>query len=646
MSGLLATFGTDTDRHTAPFGAALSRLARLGGDHEQLWREEDSALFVTRKAWQLTPDFSGAVLVLEDRELVVAADASLYGTHDLRAALRARGLASGDSPSHLIAAAYRAWGDDLVEHVNGDYAFVIWDRARRRVLAAREQAGQRPMYWARWGSGLALSSSSRSLAELTGRSTQLRMDYLGGLCAGLVWSAGTATAFEGVEVLPPGNRLVWEGGKLRVEPFWAPREAPDERPIPREEAAEELLRLLEVATVERLGSGTNTVWMSGGWDSTAIFAAGQNRLRREGRSERLVPVSIAYPQGDPGYEDPLVQMVADRWEAEVNWIQSEEIPLFDDLVGRAESSDEPPAHMYELWNRALAKGTRACGSRIAFDGNGGDQLFGGSDVVLADHLRRGELRAFVRHIRAKRRHGIPRLLSFAAMPFIPPWMYRAAEKVTGKFYRWHYMERRAAPWIRPDFLRHYRLRERDLATLRTGGSSFAHDETLSLLTMPVIGWNCGYIRGALLQEGVEARSPLVDRRVVEFALSRPVSERSCGAETKILLRASMKGLLPRQFLAPRPFRSGTTVGYSRRRMHESYPELLEQLFSEPLRVAELGIIDPAQLRHAAETWTTDNWVRVNLFSTMRVEFWLRGLDRRSAHADAFGDSAVAATLSA
>src|SRR5690606_33237401 len=171
MSGLLATFGTDTDRHTAPFGAALSRLARLGGDHEQLWREEDSALFVTRKAWQLTPDFSGPVLVLEDRELVVAADASLYGTHDLRAALRARGLASGDSPSHLIAAAYRAWGDDLVEHVNGDSAFVIWDRGGRRVLAAREQAGQRWLCWAWWGSGLALSSSSRSLAELPGRST-------------------------------------------------------------------------------------------------------------------------------------------------------------------------------------------------------------------------------------------------------------------------------------------------------------------------------------------------------------------------------------------------------------------------------------------------------------------------------------------
>jgi asparagine synthetase B (glutamine-hydrolysing) len=138
------------------------------------------------------------------------------------------------------------------------------------------------------------------------------------------------------------------------------------------------------------------------------------------------------------------------------------------------------------------------------------------------------------------------------------------------------------------------------------------------------------MRGVLLQEGVEARSPLLDLRVVEFALRRPVAERADWMETKILLRRAMHGLLPESVLAPRPRRTGSTAGFSRRRMREAYPALLKRLFGEPLRLAELGIVDGAALRAAAVRWSDggEESERVRLFDAMRVEFWLRGLGRR------------------
>jgi hypothetical protein len=95
----------------------------------------------------------------------------------------------------------------------------------------------------------------------------------------------------------------------------------------------------------------------------------------------------------------------------------------------------------------------------------------------------------------------------------------------------------------------------------------------------------------------------------------------------------MEGLLPAEVLAPRTRRTGTTVGFSRRRMIEAYPRLIARLFSEPLRLCELGIVDSAALRSAADRYLAGEggeYLRVQLFHTMKIEFWLRSLERRSA----------------
>ena len=65
-------------------------------------------------------------------------------------------------------------------------------------------------------------------------------------------------------------------------------------------------------------------------------------------------------------------------------------------------------------------------------------------------------------------------------------------------------------------------------------------------------------------------------------------------------------------------------------MREAYPALLKRLFEQPLRLADLGIVEESALRAAADRWTNagDESVRVRLFDAMRVEFWLRGLGRR------------------
>ena len=218
------------------------------------------------------------------------------------------------------------------------------------------------------------------------------------------------------------------------------------------------------------------------------------------------------------------------------------------------------------------------------------------------------------------------------LPFVPDSVVRAGEKILGRKFPRHYLERSHTAWVRPEFVTQYRLRERDLEVLESlRAETLAHTESMLYLTMPVWGWGGSFMRGSLLQEGVEVRSPLLDLRIVEFALRRPVAERADGTETKLLLRSAMKGLLPEPVLAPRTHRTGVTVGFSTQRMRQAYPGLIAQLFAEPLRLAELGVVDPAVLRSAADRYLAGDggdFLRVNLFHTMKVELWLRGLERR------------------
>lgn len=627
MSGIFAFTGRSRAPRTE---AALARLAWLGGDLEEVVTNDVVTVAVTRKAWEAADDFAGDVGVLETPELIVAADAAIYDRPALiRALARERVAPSGLTPTHLIEAAYRAWGAEAAAHLNGDYAFVIWDRARHRLVAARDPIGMRPLFVTALDGGHAVGSSARALAEHAGRSESLDVAYLGAQVAGLMWENGTATAYRGVAPLPAGHCLVLEGGKETRLRFWSPPSAPGAEPCGLEEAAAELRELIGLAVADRSSSGLTTVWMSGGWDSTAVFAAGQARLAAAER-HRLRPVSISYPAGDPGREDELIAQVAGRWGSTVQWLHSEEIPLLDALEERAAAADEPPAHPYELWNAALARGTRALGGRVALDGCGGDNLFQVSDVVLADFLRAGRLLSFARGAEARKGMGWRYIARMGVLPLLPDGVVRTLERMAGRRLPRHYMEHAAAPWVRREFLAAHGLRDRALAVLRSErGASLAQTENMLYLTAPAWGWAGGYMRGVLLQEGVEVRSPLLDLRIAEFALRRPVSERTAGAETKILLRKAMQGLLPAEVLAPRPRRTGSTAGYSRRRMREAYPALLDRLFAEPLRVAALGIVDEPSLRAAAQRWREagDDSVRMALFNALRVEFWLRGRER-------------------
>ncbi len=635
MSSIVGVFNAESQPVDPTLVGRMIESAQIrGNDRTGVWDGEYATVAAARYGWELSADFSGDVLVLDAGDVVVAADASLYYRNELEKKIEARGVSlTGDTPSHYLLAAYRAWGEDCVGELEGDFSFILYDRARSSVLCARDFAGLRPLFFAEFGKTLVVASTVGAILTHPECSNDLNLASIACTSGGMLWSLGSDTCYSDINVVPAATRLVWRPGQnAQIDKYWTPREDRSVASLSFDEASEVLCELLEEAVSERLANvGVTTVWMSGGRDSTAVFGAGQNVLKEENLGRVLRPISISYPEGDPGREDEIISAVADFWGQPVHWLDIDDIPLFEHTAARAAEREEPGSHLYENWNRALGKATRDCGSRIALDGNGGDQLFQATDVYLADLFVTGRWVSLARELWAKRQRGRRHLFQSTVHPILSPETLAKIGIIRGRRYRSHYLERPIAPWLSSECVARFELsaREREYLPERRVGRIEKTQLAWSIQS-PMPMYQAAQMGSIFLQQGIQFRSPLFDKRIVEFAISRPWRERARGLDSKLLLRRAMKGLLPDDVLASRDIRSGTTVGYSRHWMNQEYPALFGDLFEQPLRLAELGIVNTETLKKSVKTFLEHGgeFRRVGLFHALQAELWLRGHENK------------------
>lgn len=135
------------------------------------------------------------------------------------------------------------------------------------------------------------------------------------------------------------------------------------------------------------------------------------------------------------------------------------------------------------------------------------------------------------------------------------------------------------------------------------------------------------VSGIALGRGVQTRSPLFDRRVIALAATRPATDRRTPTETKRLLRAAVRGLVPDEVLAPRRSRTGLPGRYLERSFAEMWPALGVAL-RDGCALADLGIVDGDALRRQVDEVARDPSTRSPdtgmLFDTLEAECWIRG----------------------
>jgi asparagine synthase (glutamine-hydrolysing) len=592
------------------------------GDRRQVVAVDRALLGATSFAWEL--DLAAADRVVRDGAIVVSADATLYYVEDLRRALRDKGVVTGGtSPGHLIAGAYRAWGDDCVHHIEGDFAFVLYDQARQRVLCARDFSGRRGLYFANLDGVFVVASAVAGVLAHSGCSNDFNLDFLGAAAA-FLFAQETDTPYRAIQTLRAGARIAGELGRpLHDELFWEfpPLNERDMTSVKFDEGAEELRALLADAVQERMApTGPTALWMSGGHDSPALFGAGQMRLSETNDQDRMRLVSMSYPPGDPGREDEFITEIADRWKAPVHWLHIADVPMMDHLTEYAARADVPFVHAFEAFMRALMAGARDVGARVALMGDGGDQLFAVSTVFMLDLFAALRWSELSREWQAFGPQGHRAFFKRIVAPVL-----RSAARLGRPDTRT--LVHQAPPWIRPDFLRAHRLVERELEgelQLRPRGLSRASTETVRSVRYPMQTKVSAAYSTFALESGIELRVPLLDERIVRFAARRPRSERASNGEVKRLLRRSMQGLLPDRVLAPRKEKTGVLGGYFERSLKSGGGGMVAEAFADPI-LAQIGIVDANSLREEWHRFCSKGGQGkgFKLFITLQIELWLR-----------------------
>ena len=622
MSAIFAAAGG------APFTAAeLERAirdsARRGADRVETRIADGAGLAAGRYEWELATTSPGPI-VIDDGIRIVVADASVYYRDELRRSIRGatadRPFAwSGESAGHLILDAYRAWGSECARHLEGDYAFAIWDRESRSLTAARDFVGSRPLYYGRDGSRVVVASLASVVAQRIPERGALDVAALGASVAGM-FNLGTETSYLGVSVVPAGHTLtVGRDGDVRLRQHWEPPVI-GRRRSSFEEGAEELRALLTASVRERLTpNGTTALWLSGGWDSSAILACATRILGENADGRKLVVVSMSYPEGNLGREDEAIQSVADRLGVDVSWVRIDDVPLLPpDPAREAAERDLPFAHAFEMWSRAMVARSRELGAHTVLTGTGGDELFAGTNLYLCDLLRRGSLASLMLDWYRIRGRRLDKFHERVVHPLLASRPGHRDLAWPGPF------EQRVAPPVREDFVRRHRLREREREAAPYGRyPTLNSTEQYWSVTAPMFPRIRATLTETQLRAGVTARTPFLDDRLYRFAMSRAREERVTARETKRLLRHAMRGILPDAFLAPRPRRTGVTTQYMRDAMRGPARALFDDVFRRPL-LAELGIVDGAHMQQEWRRYAeSGEGLGLRLFELLQTELWLR-----------------------
>lgn len=632
MTVLLALAGEVAARDDADV-LRLVRAGLRGGEGTTALHRPvpDVVLAVATPAWDGTAQRS----VAHDARWTVAAHAALYYRRDLAHALAAMRCAppTDDAPASWILAALQCWGSAALDRLEGEFAFVAWDAAERRLLAARDHSGARTLFHTRVGAGIAVASTLRVTRSVPGCADGWNVLALAEDAGDMDLALPHETAYTAVHRIPAGHRLDWRPGRApEVRRWWEVPIFERDSGVPFEDAALELRRLLADAVEERadLSRGV-AVMLSGGYDSSAVYGAGSWRLTAGStRATPLRSVSLSHPTGDPGREDELITAITHRWGTAPHFIACEDVPAVEPSLARARLRDEPMGHTYELWNRALAAASREQGARIALNGNGGDPWFSTSPVFLADLLRKGRLREFRREwelvVGAMTWY---RLFKIAIQPNLPTWATGLLEWLRGGRTLSYPHERPIPTWIAAPLRRSRALQERRrVRAHRRPGESLSAASRVWFLDASFPERINALVFSICQHEGVELRTPLLDARIVRFAATRPRWESNSGRQNKHLLRRAMQGLLPAEVVGPRSSRTGLPSTYLRRTLRAHFEEGRET-FANGMLLAEIGIVDHRELSRELGSYLAGEWAdderAVAILAALRAEWWLRSV---------------------
>ena len=557
MCGICGFFGEGIQASADALERMNQTLVRRGPDEDGIFLDAGVGLAMRRLS---IIDLSGGRQPIhnEDSTVWVVFNGEIYNYRELRAALLARGHRFGThSDTEVIVHLYEEYGDELVHHLRGMFAFALWDTRRSRGLIARDRLGIKPLFYAEVGGMLLFGSEIK--AVLASRLVSRELDYQAiDAFFTFTYIPAPLTIYRRVRKLEPGQLLVWESGRAETRHYWDV----DVSRIDEQPDEQGWLGLFDAAIEDAVSSHLVSdvpigAFLSGGIDSSLVVALMNSHLKDPVQTFTMGFGGASNPLID---ERPLAAKVAALYGCEFHDYAVQ--PDFREIVGDiVHAFDEPfsddsvvPSYYVSQFTRQHVK--------VALSGLGGDELFAGyqrySGVLLSQYysrlvpgpLHRHVVQPLVRHL-PEPAHGGDRVDH--AKRFAAGALQSSAERYLGFVSTLSAQERRCL--FRPDVSRQIDFTATDRIVTEPYERCGAPEDVTRALYVDMKTYLPEDILALSdrlsMWHSLEVRVPLVDHRLVELSAKLPARYKIDWRHKKILLRQIAARRLPSEVITHR-----------------------------------------------------------------------------------------------
>jgi asparagine synthase (glutamine-hydrolysing) len=552
MCGIAGFAGEGSREDVARMNAAQ---ASRGPDGEGIWSDPDQGVYLGHLRLAIIDVAGGAQpMWTPDGDLGVVFNGEIYNHAELRLELKALGarFVSDHSDTEVLLHGYRLWGDDFVNRLNGMWAFVIYDRRRRRLFASRDRFGKKPFYYTHRRGLFAFASELTALAAHRAIRSSISPQALRKFFA-YGYIPAPLSILQDVYKLPGGHSLEHDlaGGGLRVWKYWDFVLEPFEDIPSNAEAqwCEQLRDLLGRAVKRRLISDVPIgSFLSGGIDSSAVsaFAA------RELGAGQLNTYSIGFEE--PSFDETIyARRVADLIQSRHS-VKMLSIDTARDVIPSVLRRLDEPLGDSSLLPTSLLCGFARQHVTVAIGGDGGDELFAGYDPFRA--LRWADL--FQKLVPRPVHRAIS--LAIARLPVSHRNMsldFKLKRTLRG-------LDHRPALWcpvwmssIAPSDLEACFDEPVDLEDLYSEAiaqwdgcrSAALVDRTMQFYTKLYMQDDIlTKVDRASMMHSLEVRAPFLDIEFIDFVRRIPWRYKLRGGQTKYLLKKALEPILPNDIL--------------------------------------------------------------------------------------------------
>jgi asparagine synthase (glutamine-hydrolysing) len=480
-----------------------------------------------------------------DQQVAVVFNGEIYNYRPLRAELESSYSFRSDTDTEVILNSYLEWGwDNMLNRLDGMFAIAIWDNRTRTLYAARDRVGKKPFFYHQTATGLYFASTLNALQEMI--SSPLTVDPLA-IDAYLTYQAIPAplSIYQGVYQLPPAHQLVYQAQKLEVSRYWEVNY--DQKNQQSEsEVLEQLDDLVRQAVRKRLISDVPLgAFLSGGVDSSLVVA-----MMAQEKSEPINAIVIGFE--DLAFDERrYARQVAQHLSPQVNLQEHVLAPnAVMDLPEIIWQYGQPLADVSIIPTYYVAKAAREKVT-VVLNGDGGDELFAGyaRPLVAAAAARyRQVLPSSARNLLGQKLNNIDSGLLKRLSMLTTAGQGTALESfIYNRAFRLYRQEAYTEKLLtslgdsHPDAF--YReVWQRAKATddvdrsLYGDFSTYLPDQLLAKMDT------------STMAHSVEARSPLLDKSLIEYAAKIPTKLRIKGYTTKYLLKRLAERYVPREVL--------------------------------------------------------------------------------------------------